>query len=73
MKLPTPDRDDLVTWVHEEYDKISEESIRRTFQSIGFRCAEFEEEDNHMVELNFLDKEEEGTIDTHDLFLDVNF
>jgi DDE superfamily endonuclease len=73
MKLPTPDRDDIVTWVHEAYDKISEESVRRTFQSIGFRCAEFEEEDNHMVELNIEDKEEEGTIDSHDLFLGVNF
>jgi hypothetical protein len=42
MKLPTPDRDDIFTWVHEAYDKISEESIWRTFQLIGFRCEEFE-------------------------------
>jgi hypothetical protein len=63
MKLPTPDRDNIITWVHEAYEKISEIS-HKTFQSIGFRCAEFEEEDNHMVEFNIEDKEEEGTIDT---------
>jgi hypothetical protein len=73
MKLPTPDRDDIVQWVHDAYEKITEIRIRKTFQSIGFRCAESEEEDNNIIEFNIEYKEEEGTIDTHDLSLGINF
>jgi DDE superfamily endonuclease len=29
MKLPTPDRDDTVTWIYEVFDKISEMSTQK--------------------------------------------
>ncbi len=71
MKLPTPDRDDIVQWVHNAYNKISEESIRKTFRSIGYKCCEFEENDAIDFEYIIENEEEEGTIDTKDLFLNV--
>jgi DDE superfamily endonuclease len=81
MKLPTPDRDDIVSWVTDAYDKISEESIRRTFQSIGYNCAEFADNnemtnnsssnDNDNSNIILEDFEEEGTINTHDLYLHI--
>jgi hypothetical protein len=80
MKLPTPDRDHIVSWVTDAYDKISEESIRRTFQSIGYNCAEFEvnnemtnNNSNDIDNSNIIieDFEEEGTINIHDLNLHI--
>ena len=70
MKLPTPEREDIMKWVHEAYDKISEESIRKTFRSIGYKCSELE---GNFAEVNDVieEQEEEGTIDTRDLFLNV--
>jgi hypothetical protein len=51
-------------------NKISEESIRRTFRSIGFNCAafEFNNETTHSIIEDF---EEEGTICTHNLYLHI--
>jgi hypothetical protein len=54
MKFPTPYQDDIVTWIHEANEKITE--TRKTFLLIGFRCKEFEEADSHIVECN-IDKE----------------
>jgi DDE superfamily endonuclease/Tc5 transposase DNA-binding domain len=72
MKLPTPTRDDIVKWVTDAYEKIPEESIRRTFISIGYNCAEFEESSSDMDTITVVeDFEEEGTINTHDLYLHV--
>jgi DDE superfamily endonuclease len=72
MKLPTPTRDDIVTWVTDAYAKILEEIIRRTFISIGYNCAEFEVSSSDMDTITVVeDFEEEGTINTHDLYLHV--
>jgi hypothetical protein len=35
-KLPSPDIPNIVEWVNFAYDKISEETIRKTFCLIGF-------------------------------------
>jgi hypothetical protein len=49
VKLPTPDRDNIVTSAHEVYENILEVNIQKTFQLIGFRFAEFEEEDRTII------------------------
>jgi hypothetical protein len=72
MKLPTPTRDDIVKWVIDAYAKIPEESIRRTFISIGYNRAKFEVSSSVMDTITVVeDFEEEGTINTHDLYLHV--
>lgn len=35
QKLPVPNRDDIIEWCETSYEKISNESIRKTFVSIG--------------------------------------
>jgi hypothetical protein len=79
MKLPTPDRDDIVTWLTDAYDKILEYSMQRTFQSIGFNCAEFEvnnemknNSSNDFINNTIIkDLEEEGNISNHYLYLHI--
>ena len=61
MKLPTPDRDDIVQWVHNAYNKISEESIRKTFRSIGYKCCEFEE--NDAIDFEYIIENEEEEVE----------
>jgi hypothetical protein len=34
-KVPTPERDDVYDWVIQSFEKVSEESIRKTYRYIG--------------------------------------
>lgn len=64
-KFPTPERSDIIEWVHDSISKISSESILKTFLSIGYFHPEDEELvirdelTNHVVEAF----EEAGSID----------
>lgn len=42
-KFPTPVNSDIMAWVEYAYSMISEESIRKTFWSIGYRHPEDED------------------------------
>lgn len=71
MKLPTPTKEDIIDWVIKSYDRISEESIRKTFLSIGYKIdlstPTIEQETNiQNMDNNY---NEEGQIDFHDLYL----
>jgi hypothetical protein len=71
MKLPTPICDDIVTWVTDTYHKIPAKSTRRTFTSIGYNCDK-EISSSDMDSITVVEEfEEEGTINTHDLYLHV--
>jgi DDE superfamily endonuclease len=72
MRLPTPTCDDMVKWVTNAYAKIPEESIWRTFISIGYNCAKFEISSSDMDTITEVeDFEEYGMINSHNLYLHI--
>jgi hypothetical protein len=46
-KFPTPEREDVYDWVVDSFDKVSSESIRKTYKHIGY------------IEKNAMDQDEE--------------
>jgi hypothetical protein len=50
-----------------------ETAVPQTLQPLGLMCADFEETDHDLLQLNIEDKAEEGTNDTHVLFLHIEF
>jgi hypothetical protein len=77
MKLTTPYRGDFVRCVGDAYVKIPEKSIQHTmFHSIRFNCADLETISKDKSNSNEMDtdtvvrdSEEEGTTNTHDLYI----
>jgi hypothetical protein len=43
-KLPMPERDDVYGWVVEAFEKVSSESIVKTFKYIGFVAADIDDD-----------------------------
>jgi hypothetical protein len=73
-KLPTPDRKDVYEWVHQSFEEVSEESIRKTFVYIGLLDKKAFD-DNDTVEAESTDigegNDDEVEIDDYPEELDV--
>jgi hypothetical protein len=37
MKLPVPTKEDIINWVTDSYNRISEESVKKKFPCVGYK------------------------------------
>lgn len=74
-KLPVPNYDDIIEWVLDAHDRVTEESIRKTWISIGLvdeeRMTQQQQPTQQSIERLLQDDsdDEDGLIDTDDLIL----